>query len=233
MAAQNLQSKKQSPLVKAYLLTYNGIETFGWALILFRLLSYYIFSNSEAASLYQNLKWPLIIFQNAAVLEILHAAVRIVPSNPIVTLQQVFSRVMLVCGIFLPTLAGQTSIGLPLAVLAWSITEIIRYGYYTLNLVHLVPHFLIWLRYTAFIILYPIGVTGELLCLYAGQQEVSETGLWTISLPNFLNFSFQYRHFILMVMSLYIPLFPQLYMHMFTQRKKVLGGGTKKEEKKQ
>lgn len=105
-----------------------------------------MFSNSESTSLYQTLKWPLIIFQNAAVLEILHAATRIVPSNPIVTLQQVFSRVMLVCGVLLPTLAGKNSTGLPLAVLAWSVTEIIRYGYYTLNLVNLVPHFLIWLR---------------------------------------------------------------------------------------
>lgn len=217
--------KEVPPVVTAYLFAYNAIETIGWSVVLLRLLGYYVFSNGGDASLYETLKWPLIIFQNAAVLEIVHAYTRLVSSNPYVTTQQVFSRVMLVCGALIPTLAGKSSIGLPLAVLAWSITEIIRYAYYALNLVNAVPHFLIWLRYTTFIVLYPIGVTGELLCLYAAQNEVGETGLWTLEMPNSFNFIFHYQHLLVVVMALYIPFFPQLYMHMFAQRRKILGSG--------
>lgn len=54
---------------------------------------------------------------------------------------------MVVCGVLLATPIGLTSPGVPFAILAWSITEIIRYGYYGLNLIKIVPHFLIWLRY--------------------------------------------------------------------------------------
>jgi len=227
MASHTKPAKKgPPPIVKAYLFAYNAFETIGWSSLLIQLFKYYTSSGTDV-SLYDTVKWPLIIFQNAAVLEILHAATGIVPSNPVVTLQQVFSRVMVVCGVTMPTIAARNTVGLPLALLAWCITEIIRYSYYALNLVNAVPHFLVWLRYTTFIALYPIGVTGELLCLYAAQNEINKTGLWTIELPNSYNFSFHYRHFLLLVMLLYIPFFPQLYLHMFSQRKKILGNGGK------
>lgn len=55
---------------------------------------------------------------------------------------------MVVCGVILatPSSYAAASPGLPLALLAWSVTEIIRYGYYFANLIGFVPYFLIWLR---------------------------------------------------------------------------------------
>lgn len=55
---------------------------------------------------------------------------------------------MVVCGVLLatPVEYAAASSGLPLALLAWSVTEIIRYGYYFMNLMGAVPHFLVWLR---------------------------------------------------------------------------------------
>lgn len=133
---------------------------------------------------------------------------------------------MVVCGVLLATPIAIYSPGLPLALLAWSITEIIRYGYYALNLINLVPSILIWLRYTTFIALYPIGVTGELLCFYAAQFYARDNHIWSIALPNASNFTFSYYYFLWIIMLMYIPLFPKLYLHMFAQRKKVLGGAT-------
>ncbi len=44
-----------------------------------------------------------------------------------------------------------------------------------------------------------------------------------MTLPNKWNFTFDsYAMFILVLLS-YAPIFPQLYFHMFGQRKKVLG----------
>lgn len=60
-------------------------------------------------------------------------------------------------------------------------------------------------RYTTFIILYPIGVTGELLCIYAAQKEVGETKIFTIEMPNAVNFIFDYQKFLWILMFLYVP----------------------------
>lgn len=60
-------------------------------------------------------------------------------------------------------------------------------------------------RYTLFIALYPIGVTGELLCLYAAQAYVAQKKLWSLEMPNALNLTFSYHYFLLFIMFLYIP----------------------------
>lgn len=114
-------------------------------IILYQLIAYNLNQNNPQ-NLYETLKWPLIIFQNAAILEVVHAVIRIVPSNPFITLIQVASRVIVVCGVVIATNAARESFGLHLAVAAWSITEIIRYGNYTLSLLGGVPYILVWLR---------------------------------------------------------------------------------------
>lgn len=89
----------------------------------------------------------LNIFQNAALLEIVHVYFKLVPSKLMITIFQVFSRVMLVCGILMVTVESRLGLGLPLALIAWSVTEIIRYSYYALNIAYKVPSFITWLRY--------------------------------------------------------------------------------------
>lgn len=79
--------------------------------------------------------------------QIVHAATGIVQSNVVLTTFQVLSRVMLVCGVLLATPNAILSPGLPLALFAWSITEIIRYAFYGFNLLNIVPRILIILRY--------------------------------------------------------------------------------------
>lgn len=60
-------------------------------------------------------------------------------------------------------------------------------------------------RYTFFIVLYPMGVTGELLTIYAALPYVQKTGLYSVTLPNKYNFSFDYYTFLIIVMISYIP----------------------------
>ncbi|EFN63345.1 Protein-tyrosine phosphatase-like member B [Camponotus floridanus] len=218
-----MKSKKPSALSKFYLASYNLGQTLGWSYILYQIIQHYI--NPSRETLWDKTELAVIIFQNAAVLEILHAATGLVPSNVIITTFQVFSRVMVVVGVILatPYKYAAASPGLPLALLAWSITEIIRYFYYFAHLVNFVPHILVWLRYTMFIILYPIGVTGELLCFYAAvQYSNANPDSWSYVLPNKWNFTFSYLYILITVMLAYIPLFPRLYMHMFVQRRKIL-----------
>lgn len=60
-------------------------------------------------------------------------------------------------------------------------------------------------RYTFFIVLYPMGVTGELLTIYAALPYIQKTGLYSITLPNKYNFSFDYYSFLILTMFSYIP----------------------------
>ncbi|KAM4668410.1 very-long-chain (3R)-3-hydroxyacyl-CoA dehydratase 2 isoform 1-T1 [Amazona ochrocephala] len=116
----------------------------------------------------------------------------------------------------------QTEDSVLLFVVAWTITEIIRYSFYTFSLLNHLPYLIKWARYTLFIVLYPMGVSGELLTIYAALPFVRQSGLYSISLPNKYNFSFDYYTFLILVMISYIPIFPQLYFHMLHQRRKVL-----------
>lgn len=46
-------------------------------------------------------------------------------------------------------------------ILAWSVTECIRYAFYALTLLGFSPKPLLWLRYNTFYILYPLGAGSE------------------------------------------------------------------------
>lgn len=72
-------------------------------------------------------------------------------------------------------------------------------------LAHSTVRALLCFRYTLFIVLYPMGVTGELLTIYAALPYVRQAGLYSISLPNKYNFSFDYHAFLILVMISYIP----------------------------
>ncbi|XP_017049081.1 very-long-chain (3R)-3-hydroxyacyl-CoA dehydratase hpo-8 [Drosophila ficusphila] len=221
-------SKEPSALTKLYLFAYNAGQVVGWSYILWQLANYYLLQGPEfraKVTLWEYTRLAVIIFQNAAFVEILNASFGLVKSNPVVTGFQVFSRMMVVVGVVMATPTGKVSPGLPIALLAWAITEIIRYGYYALNIIKVVPHFVVFLRYTTFIALYPIGVTGELLCFWWAQSYARENSVWSVVMPNKWNATFSYFGFLWIVMLGYIPIFPQLYLHMFAQRRKILGGG--------
>ncbi|XP_043264187.1 very-long-chain (3R)-3-hydroxyacyl-CoA dehydratase hpo-8 [Colletes gigas] len=224
---KTMKSKKSSSAGALYLKVYNIVQVFGWCYILYKLLQNNLFS-IEPVDLWQNVKWPVVIFQYAALLEILHAIAGLVKSNPSLTAFQVLSRVVIVVILLAtPDNYAASSFGVPLAILAWSITEVIRYLYYFTNLIEFVPYVLTWLRYTLFIALYPIGVSGELLCVYAAVNYAkSHPQSFDYVFPSSWNFIYYY--ILVFIMLIYIPVFPMLYLHMVAQRRKILGGGAPK-----
>lgn len=46
-------------------------------------------------------------------------------------------------------------------LLAWSLTEVVRYPFYFLSLLNIDLYALNWLRYTLFLVLYPLGAGSE------------------------------------------------------------------------
>uniref|UniRef100_A0A8C8TS45 Very-long-chain (3R)-3-hydroxyacyl-CoA dehydratase n=1 Tax=Peromyscus maniculatus bairdii TaxID=230844 RepID=A0A8C8TS45_PERMB len=199
----------------------------GWLVIAVGLVRAYLAKGSYH-SLYYSIEKPLKFFQTGALLEystlIYHPKFLsgIVPSSVVLTSFQVMSRVFLIWAVTHSVKEVQSEDSVLLFVIAWTITEIIRYSFYTFSLLNHLPYIIKWARYTLFIVLYPMGVTGELLTIYAALPFVRQAGLYSISLPNKYNFSFDYYAFLILVMISYIPLFPQLYFHMIHQRRKVL-----------
>ncbi|XP_064652270.1 very-long-chain (3R)-3-hydroxyacyl-CoA dehydratase 2-like [Lineus longissimus] len=185
-------------------------------------------SSSNHIGLYGKVEGVLMIFQTGAVLEIVHCAIGIVPSNVVLTAFQVFSRVFLVWGINYSVKESQDNVGFSMLLFAWTVTEIVRYSFYVTSLLGGVPYALLWVRYTFFLVLYPIGVSGELLCIYGSLPYVKKSNLYSYDLPNKYNISFSYYIFLWVIMFSYIPIFPQLFGHMLKQRKKIIGGQREK-----
>lgn len=59
-------------------------------------------------------------------------------------------------------------------LLAWSLTEVIRYTYYATSLLGIKIRALDWLRYTTFLPLYPLGAASEAFISFSTLPPVSK-----------------------------------------------------------
>src|SRR6187402_1985849 len=118
-------------------------------------------------------------------------------------------------------------------LLAWSITEVIRYSYFALSLSGYTPKPLVWLRYNTFFVLYPIGILSESYLIWAATEDAMHFnplfayGLYTILLIYIPGSSPSFRP------SLYLLTWSGsyvLYTYMMAQRRKVLKGLKAKDE---
>ena len=80
-----------------------------------------------------------------------------------------------------------------MATMAWSWTEVVRFTFYTLKQLEvdeLNPLYLIfsYFRYNSFVLLYPLGVGGELISTYSAWEVVRNLDPsekpFTIAMPN-------------------------------------------------
>lgn len=204
-------------MISRYLLAYNVSMTAGWIVILIRLLG----ALFRGERVYDNIQFPLQLFQTGAILEVFHSMTGIVRASTMTTMLQVGSRLMLLWGVTEPVLKVRDKLSLTTMVLAWSLTEIPRYFYFSLSAAtSQVPYWVTFLRYTTFLPLYPMGATSEWLTLYAALDHIRQTRLFSISLPNRFNFSFDYYTYCLFTLVMYIPGLPYMYTHMLRQRRK-------------
>ena len=102
---------------------------------------------------------------------------------------QVASRLLLVWGIvhnfpYLAKSAGYSSM-----LIAWSVTEVIRYSYFVLSLSGYNPGFISWLRYNTFYVLYPLGISSECWMIYNAIEPARKLGqvyAWLLQLILFI-----------------------------------------------
>ncbi|OAX81807.1 hypothetical protein ACJ72_03849 [Emergomyces africanus] len=162
-------NKGASNAATTYLFCYNTLSLVLWATITVRLISLLVrlVPTGHVAHIFDAL-FPLLLFtQSLALMEILHAAVKLVRASPITTAMQVASRILVVwCVMFFfrvdmvgreKGVVGATGpdpgwkLGDWMVVsclVAWGITECIRYGYFAVQVWGAaVPRWLLWLRH--------------------------------------------------------------------------------------
>lgn len=179
-ARTETKKRRLGHLLTAYLTLYNAASAAAWTYFLVEFIR--LWSVKGTIPFHQTISL-LCWVQSAAVLEILHALLKIVPSPVVSTAVQICSRLLVVWFAGYHMRAGN-NVGYVLISLAWSLSDLTRYVYYIAHLLGRAPAWLTWARYTFFLILYPLGTLGEMLMLWHARQMLiganSKTMAWTL-----------------------------------------------------
>ncbi|KAL7909486.1 tyrosine phosphatase-like protein [Trichoderma velutinum] len=217
------QKPASSPIKTAYLILYNAISAVAWASVLASTITT-LYAGGGPSLVYvttgEQTKWV----QTAAAMEILHSFFGVVRAPLFTTLMQVASRFLLVWGVlFLYPYLAVESPTYSSMLIAWSVTEVIRYSYFALSLAGFTPRVLTWLRYNTFFILYPIGIMSECSLIYlAAVGPAANATEYPLTLMPYILYG---------ILAIYVPGAYILYTHMMAQRRKVLRSLKTKDEK--
>ncbi|CAG7879110.1 unnamed protein product [Brassica rapa] len=216
---------------RVYLTLYNWIVFAGWQVkvllrsLLAQVLYFAVKTLKETGHehVYDAVEKPLQLAQTAAVLEILHGLVGLVRSPVSATLPQIGSRLFLTWGILYSFPEVQSHFLVASLVISWSITEIIRYSFFGLKeALGFAPSWHLWLRYSSFLVLYPTGITSEVGLIYLALPHIKTSEMYSVRMPNTLNFSFDFFYATILVLAIYVPGSPHMYRYMLGQRKRAL-----------
>ncbi|XP_074302597.1 very-long-chain (3R)-3-hydroxyacyl-CoA dehydratase PASTICCINO 2A-like [Silene latifolia] len=212
-----------SLLRRVYLSLYNWTVCFGWVQVLYFAVKILCCKESGHEQVYDAVERPLQLAQTAAFLEIIHGLIGLVRSPISATLPQIGSRLYVTWGILYSFPEARTHMLVSSLVISWAITEIIRYSFFGLKEVFgSAPSFLQWLRYSTFLVLYPIGIFSEVGLTYIALPYIKNSEKYCVRMPNKWNFSFDYFYAAIAVLGIYVPGSPHMYTYMLGQRKKVL-----------
>lgn len=252
------------------MIAFNVISLLGWSYCFFLLLNRLttgvrpstliqlpsVLQRLNYALAFRSVRPPLAVVQSLALLEVVHAATGLVRTSVWTTLVQVLSRLFLAVGIVWGF--GAESPVLPSSpafvtmVVAWSLTEMVRYGYYADTLVAAetkdTPQWLIWLRWVSSvqrdreieqrierISCLPLNVLlvfNSLLCSYSTFYVLyplgagSELVLVYRTLPEAYAWNPALYYTFIFIMATYPPGFFVLFTHMIQQRRKYCSGTT-------
>ncbi|KAI6685682.1 hypothetical protein NL676_031595 [Syzygium grande] len=218
---------RQMPrLSKPYLFAYNSLQAFGWSVSLFRILSGVAVARSVNGA-YASAGELVCLLQAAACMEVLHGALGIVPSGVLFPLMQWAGRAHFLLAIVRRISEIQESPSVFITFIAWCLSDVIRYLHYALNCLKCCPPWVTYLRYTTFIVLYPLGVApGEMWLMFQALPFIKKTDLYA---DFFSSIPFNYYDFVRALLLVYPFLWFKLYLHLFKQRRSKLG---KRHEKK-
>ncbi|XP_055893528.1 very-long-chain (3R)-3-hydroxyacyl-CoA dehydratase 3-like isoform X2 [Biomphalaria glabrata] len=207
-----------------YLFTYNLIQFVGYAYVFVSLL-YHHFKSDETAkqAAFEEVGTQMMFCQALSCMEIVHTIFKLVHSQVLITIFQVTGRNFILFMLILQEPRLQISPLCWYLFLTWSCIEIIRYPFYMMQLVNFELKFLTWLRYSVWIILYPLGILIEATIVFQSITYFSETGFFSIALPNSVNFAFYFPYFLIVYLVAMCFGSNNNLKYLYIQRQKQLG----------
>lgn len=193
-----------------YLFAYNAISALAWVAVLLQNFADSMPGGYYHTGTYTSFPHKLLVAVQTlnAAAEVFHSVSGLVPSPLLSLLLQCFARLVITVGIsyHVPHSPGNSSWAYFVLTVAWATSDIIRYVFFAWKQLGSVPSWLLWARYLAFLVLYPLGLASEPVVVYRTLLHV--TGF--------------YFYFLAFGMLLYVPGFFRLYGYMLRQRKRHL-----------
>ncbi|KAK2043684.1 tyrosine phosphatase-like protein [Colletotrichum somersetense] len=208
MAVKGQGAEEGGGVRVAYLTLYNALFASLWASVLFTVAAAAAEGGAPAA--YEAAEARSRWVQTLTLLEVVHSAIGLVRSPLGTTALQVVARtiiVWMVCYSFPATTAPSAAYVALLT--SWAAADAVRYAYLALNLHGKAPGALVWLRYSMFYPLYPVGIASEFWLLYLAVEPARRV---SPALPPLFYFC----------LSLYVPGSYIMYTYMIKQRRKTL-----------
>uniref|UniRef100_A0A183D8N9 Very-long-chain (3R)-3-hydroxyacyl-CoA dehydratase n=1 Tax=Gongylonema pulchrum TaxID=637853 RepID=A0A183D8N9_9BILA len=123
----------------------------------------------------------------------------------------------------------QNTITTFLLIVVYFSIEIFRYPYYAASSLELKVNLLTWLRYNAWIPMYPLGLILEGITMYRVLPYYYRTDKYSIELPNPANFAFNFAVALGIFLFFVFPFVAKyLLTHMWIQRQKKYKSDLKK-----
>lgn len=205
-----------------YLFLYNLFQFVGFSYICGSMqYHYYKYGEDSKLNVFESVGSQLLCLQLIAFLEIFHSIFGIVKTKIIPTLFQVLGRNFILLIVVFDSYLQHVP-ALWLLILVWSFAEIMRYPYYMLQTIDREARFITWIRYSAWIILYPLGIFLEGTIILAGIPMYEMSKRFTFVLPNSYNFSFYFPWFLQIYLFSMVPAGYFQMNYMYKQRKKKL-----------
>ncbi|KAK6111881.1 Protein tyrosine phosphatase-like protein PTPLA family protein [Brugia pahangi] len=222
-------ARKCNHLLIQYLCAYNITLFILHVYLLFTLVfNFFTIGNAYYNSFWQNNANIIKIATVLQLMDVAHALMGYTKGSYRVGLIQVCGRL-----VFIYIIDGcpdvQTSSTTFILIIAYFSIEIFRYPYYAASSLKIEIPLLTWLRYNAWILLYPVGLVLEGVTMYRSIPYYYETGKYSIKLPNATNIGFNFS-FALGIFFLLVFPFVAVYLlkHMWLQRCKKYEGLVKK-----
>lgn len=154
-----------------YLVTYNLMQAGLFLYITLLLLSGVVLRGTGAfAEAYDTVSDVLASCQLAAFLEVIHPLFGVVKTGIMAPFMQVFGRNL----VFFLVVVAHKELHKQAAVfglfLVWSLIEVVRYPFYASQVLNKKIEPLVWLRYTMWIPLYPLGILFEGKYMYMSHK---------------------------------------------------------------
>lgn len=208
----------------AYLSIYNiGQGVAFWVIVMKLLYRLFIDGQDAFHTAYDDVSDLFLTCQLCAVLEIINPIFKIVNTGVVAPILQVGGRNFILFALVMLHKELHSSAVVYFLFMAWALVETIRYPFYVVSLFRKKFYWLSWLRYSCWVVLYPVGLTCEGLIVFKSIPLVAKSGILSISLPNSMNFAFSFSYFLWIYIILLIFGGSYMMKHLRILRARKLG----------